>query len=101
MNESSETADNRRQTWIRGLFILLFIALYHVAEVVGAVVVLFQFVHVLITGKPNAQALGLGEGLARYYKELVQYVTFNTDEKPFPFGEWPGSGGGEATALDI
>lgn len=86
----SDTSDVQRQAiWIRGLFMLLFLAIYNVAEIVGLAVVLFQFVHVLLTGKSNAQALALGGGLAHYFKQIVRYLTFNSEERPFPFSEWP------------
>jgi hypothetical protein len=32
----------------------------------------------------------VGQSLARYIYENVRYLTFNTDERPFPFGgKWP------------
>ncbi|MGB8276266.1 MAG: DUF4389 domain-containing protein [Alphaproteobacteria bacterium] len=99
MTDSSETADKRRQVWIRGLFMLLFMLFYHVAEIVGFAVVLFQFVHVLVAGRTNAQALSLGEGLAQYYKQIVRYLTFNSEDRPFPFGDWP-TGPAEPSPLD-
>ena len=42
-----------------------------------------------LTGEPNDKILYFTEGLAEYTKQLVSYVGFNTDEKPWPFGDWP------------
>ena len=30
-----------------------------------------------------------GASLARYVYQCLLFVTYNTDSKPFPFGEWP------------
>ncbi|PJC68424.1 MAG: DUF4389 domain-containing protein, partial [Zetaproteobacteria bacterium CG_4_8_14_3_um_filter_59_5] len=47
-------------SWMRLLFMLLFAVIYSVAEVVLAMVVVFQFLCVLATGRKNAQVLALG-----------------------------------------
>ena len=88
---ASDLKDNMKDTntWIRGFFILLFAAILGLAKVVVGFVVLFQFGHTLITRQTNERLLGFGASLAVYIQYVVQYLTYNTDEKPFPFGEWP------------
>jgi hypothetical protein len=45
---------------------------------------------VLFTGKPNARLLDVGLSLAQYVYQVVEYLTFNTEVRPFPFdAEWP------------
>ncbi len=86
-------------TWIRGLFILLFAIVLGLAKVITGFVVLFQFGHVLLTRHVNERLLDFGASLALYVQTVILYLTFNTDEKPFPFSEWPGhgqEGGGES-----
>ena len=68
---------------------LLFAFLSVIARVVIGVIVVFQFVHKLITGDVNNRALKLGHGLASYIYQLIQYLTFNSDYQPYPFGAWP------------
>ncbi len=75
--------------WVRLLFMLLFALLYWAAEAVLAVVVLFQFFSVLFTGKKNAQVLTLGAQLSTYAYQVFRYLTYNSEEKPFPLGDWP------------
>ncbi len=79
----------QRSTWLRLLFMLLFLFLWGVSRVVTAAVVLIQFLWVLITAQANAQLLKLGQGLATYSYQIVMYLTFNTEERPFPFTDWP------------
>jgi hypothetical protein len=78
-------------TWLRGLFIILFAVIYGIAEVLLTAVVVFQFFATLFTGETNARLRAFGLSLAAFIYQIVSFVTFNSDEKPFPFGPWPES----------
>jgi hypothetical protein len=80
-----------KPTWTRGLYILLFIVIYSVAELVMYAVVVFQFLFSLFTGSRNEQLLVLGKNLSTFIYEVLLYITYNSDDKPYPFGPWPGS----------
>lgn len=80
-----------KQTWMRGLYMLLFVVIYHVAEVVIGAVVVLQFLFSLITGQTNLRLLQFGHSLSRYVYQIFSYLTFNSEEKPFPFADWPAS----------
>ena len=69
---------------------VVFSILLWLTGMVGAVVVILGFLWVLFKGEVNADLRGVGQSLARYVFDIVRYLTFNTDEKPFPFGgRWP------------
>ena len=89
MSEVIQANPDRAAIWKRGLFMLLFSVLYGVAEVVLSLLVFVQFVLVLISGSANQQLLRLGGSLARYTREVFEYLTFNTDRQPFPMSDWP------------
>lgn len=91
---SDETAAHYkdRSTWLRGLFMLLFAALYHVAGVVVGAVAVLQFAWKLVTGESNPRLTRFGEDLGRYFNQIVRFLTFNTEDKPFPFADWPSAG---------
>lgn len=78
-----------RSAWHRLLFILLFTVIYSVVEVVLCLVVVFQFLCVLIVGEKNQRALSLGSSLSSYTYRIFRYLTFNSDERPYPFADWP------------
>ena len=78
MSEVIEANPDRGPIWKRGLFMLMFSVLYGVAEVVLSLLVFVQFVLVLISGSANQQLLRLGGSLARYTREVFEYLTFNT-----------------------
>lgn len=81
-----------RSTWLRLIFILVFMALYAVSRFVVFAVVVVQFLWVLFTGDTNNKLLKLGQSLASYTYQIVTYLTFNTETKPFPFDQdWPDS----------
>ena len=79
-----------RSTWLRLVFMIVIGICHELARLVGAVIVLLQFLHVLFTGKPNERLLEAGLSLAQYVYQVVEYLTFNTEVRPFPFdAEWP------------
>lgn len=44
-----------------------------------------QIVVRLVTGAPNQELVDLGARMGGYLGELLAYITFQTEEKPFPF----------------
>ncbi len=82
-------------TWTRALFMLISCVLVSVASVAGSVAVVLGFFWVLITGDVNRQVQQVGQSIALYIYNILRYLTFNTDVKPFPLGgEWPSSDSG-------
>ena len=94
MSEKQGILNNLKsgQTWLRGLFMLLFALIYSVTEVIVFVVVLLQFFFVLFTGQQNTRLRAFGEGLSVFIYQIMSYWTYNSEEKPFPFAQWPGGG---------
>ena len=79
-----------RATWTRCLFMLISYVFVSLAGLVGSVVVVLGFLMVLFTGEVNRELRAVGQSIASYIYENVCYLTFNTDERPFPFGKkWP------------
>ena len=89
MSEQLKAHLKERKTWLRGLYMLLFVIFYSVAEIVITVIVLFQFLMALFTGRTNERVLKLGQSLASYVYQILQFLTFNSDYQPYPFGAWP------------
>jgi len=83
-----------RLAWLRLFFILVFALIYYVTSFVLAVTVVVQFGFVLLGGRANRQLQRFGRSLGRYLDEMVQYTTYNSDRRPFPFSDFPS---GDAT----
>ena len=78
-----------RDSWLRLLFMVLFIALWSITRFVVFAVVILQALFLLFSGKRNARLAGFGASLAVYSYELVAYLTFASERQPFPFSDWP------------
>lgn len=90
--EEVKTNVKSTDTWKRGLFILLFAVIYSITEVVLGAIVIFQFGSQLFTGRTNDKLLQFSRGLTAYFYQLVQFFTYRSNLKPYPFSEWPGEG---------
>lgn len=51
-------------------------------------VVLLQIGAVLFTGTPNPNILDFGRSLSTYHYHILLFLTFNTEQLPFPFSSW-------------
>lgn len=89
MNDQLKKNLTRVETWKRLLFMLLFAAIYAGAKILIGGVVVLQFGFVLVTNRCNANLLTFGADLAEFVRQILLYLTFNSDDKPFPFAEWP------------
>jgi hypothetical protein len=76
-------------TWVRFAYMALFTVLLLAARLVISILVLVQFVLVLFSGKDNENLRNLGQGLGKWVYQTIMFLTFNTENKPFPFDEWP------------
>lgn len=75
--------------WLRLIFMVLFwVALTPISWVLGAVV-LVQFLIVLITGEQNKNLRDLGSNLGTYLKQIVDFLCFKIEDKPYPFSDFP------------
>lgn len=89
MSDISDASGNKRNIWIRGLFMLLMAFAFHVCITVLCVVTVIQFVIVLLNDAPNARLVSFGRSMGSYLRQVVNFLTFATEEIPFPFSEWP------------
>ena len=91
---SSKLEENVKQksTWLRLFFMVVLALIYGLSRLVIGAVVIIQFFYVLLTGETKTELKAFGHSLAIYSFEVIDYLTFNSDEKPFPFdGVWPTS----------
>ena len=90
--EKSPLAKNlkSKSIWIRLLFMLVITFLYSVSRIIVGAVVVVQFFWVLFTADTNQKLKVFGKSLATYTNQIILYLTFNTEERPFPFDmDWP------------
>jgi hypothetical protein len=89
MEDRTKTNLTNQSIWVRLIYMVVLSIAYAVAEAVIFVVAIFQFLVALITGQINRLLHEFSANLAMYIYQIVQFETFNSEEKPFPFSDWP------------
>lgn len=87
--DTRDAPSNEESIWLRLVFMILFAIVFNIAEFVLAVTAVVQFVCKAITGKVLTQGIVFGQHLATYVYEIMLFLTFRTDEMPWPFAPWP------------
>ncbi len=83
---------NAKETTIRLLYAILFSFIYYIALAVVGAIILLQFGFTYMTGQPNEKLLAFSGTLNRYVLEILDFLTFRVERKPYPFDEWPTAG---------
>ena len=105
MNDESlnEVTENLKDTnvWIRLLYMILFWIIYCVAEVVLGAIVVFQFLFVLFSSNRNEKLLAFGGQLSTFIYQVLRFLTFNSETRPYPFDEWPEAEAAQPAAVEV
>ena len=88
---TDEIKDNIKNptAWKRFAYMLLFVVALYVVQVILFVLIAFQFLVHLITNQKNKYTQNFGYQLSGYVKQILMYLTYNSEKQPFPFSEWP------------
>ena len=89
--EGQQTRENlaNAATWKRGGFTLLFLVFGKICGMMVGIITVYQFLTVLFTGKSNERLIPFCQSLAHYVLQVTQYCTFLTEQRPYPFDNWP------------
>ncbi|MBT8765248.1 DUF4389 domain-containing protein [Pseudomonas boanensis] len=87
---SEERDDLQRESiLLRIVWMLIFVVVWQLAEIVLGAVVLLQLGYRVFYGAPSASLLAFGDSLSQYLAQIGRFGTFNSEEKPWPFADWP------------
>ena len=89
MTENADTPASKRNIWIRGFYMLLMAFVFQVSGTVMFVITVIQFVLALLSDTPNDRLITFGRSLGRYLQQIASFLTFASEEIPFPFSDWP------------
>lgn len=89
MDEKLKSNLTSKKSWLRLLYIVFFAVCFQVAVFVMWVLVALQFLFALFSGQDNRNLREFGQTLAEYIYQTLGFLTYNSDEKPFPFSDWP------------
>jgi hypothetical protein len=76
-------------TWTRGLFMLLLLLAFGVAQGILWIGAIVQFLWLLFAGEPNPAIVQFGRSLARWIGDTGRYLLGASEAKPFPWAPWP------------
>ena len=77
---------------IRVVYMLLFGVVFWVLCWILAATTLVQLIVRLLNGSANADLTRFGASLARYARQVIEFLTFVTELTPYPFTAWPAEG---------
>jgi len=78
-----------KEKWIRGIIMMFFIIVKHIITGLFWAIALFQFVNNLLFNESNNKLLIFSHRMNVYLFQIVNYLTYNSNVKPFPFSNWP------------
>ena len=82
-------AGPRRDVWLRGLIMLVFIVLFGVGQWLVNLMAVIQFLWMLFTNHPNPHLVGLGRSLAKWLEQVARFQACDSEDRPFPWAAWP------------
>jgi hypothetical protein len=89
MSQQQFIGTDKRSLWMRGLFMVLMALIYQLCGTLLFIVAVIQFLLALLSEGPNARLLSFGRSLASYLGQLTRFLSFASEEIPFPFSDWP------------
>ena len=89
--DSEEWKDSflKQGKWIRLFWMVSFSLVYYLSMTVLWLIVFFQFLFVLITDKRSENISHVSLGFRNYMVQILDYLTYHSGEKPFPFSDFP------------
>ncbi len=78
-----------KDTWLRFIYLVVFFAAFYLSVVLTFAASVFQFLAKLFSGSSFGGLAEFGDNLAAYQAQVTRFLTFASDEKPFPFAPFP------------
>lgn len=89
MSGNPVTTAEKRSIWMRGLLMILMALAYQLAGTVLFFIAMIQFVLALISDGPNPRLATFGRSVGRFQSQIASFVSFASEDLPFPFADWP------------
>ena len=89
MDEKTKSTLTNLDSWKRGLYMVVFAIISGAAKFIVTLVAIFQFITLLIKGQKNEKLIPWGQNLSTYLYQITLFLTFTTNDMPFPFMDFP------------
>ena len=74
---------------IKILYLILFYLIYRITDLVLLAVMLIQIGLNIFSGEPSDSIKMFGKSLGAYLQQISEFLSYASEEKPFPFSDWP------------
>jgi hypothetical protein len=78
-----------KDTWLRFVYLVVFGIAFYLSILLTFATSIFQFLAKLFSGASFDGLAEFGDNLASYQGQVTRYLTFASDDKPFPFAPFP------------
>ncbi len=88
MKEISKEELLKRSKWIRFIFMAIYASVLYLAVLpITLILIIIQFIFHLFFGSPSNQIKKLTDWFVNFFKVALDFLTYHSEEKPFPFDE--------------
>lgn len=78
-----------KDTWLRFVYLVVFGIAFYLSILLTFATSVFQFLAKLFSGHSFEGLSEFGNSLATYQSQVTRFLTFASDDKPFPFAPLP------------
>ena len=78
-----------KDTWMRFVYLVVFGVAFYLSIGLTFASSVFQFLAKLFSGQSFEGLAEFGDNLGAYQAQVTRYLTFASDDKPFPFAPFP------------
>jgi len=78
-----------KDTWLRFVYLVVFGIAFYLSIGLTFAASIFQFLAKLFSGSSFEGLSEFGDNLGTYQSQVTRYLTFASDDKPFPFAPFP------------
>ena len=76
---------------IKLVYLILFLIIFSVMDAVLIVIVILQAALTFFSDEPSDTLRNFGSSLSVYLKQIVAFLSYASEQKPYPFSDWPDS----------
>lgn len=86
---SNPLIEEKDPVLLRVVYTVLFYFVYHLAELVLIAITVTQTLFVVFSGESQPDIKRFSAQFAEFLRQMAAYMTWATEQKPYPFIEWP------------
>jgi hypothetical protein len=82
-----------QKPWPRAAFMIAFAVMIAIAQNLLLLIAVLQFLWIALAGGPNARIAAFSRSLGVWLRDAAAYQGAATEDRPFPWADWPASHG--------